>query len=244
MSWGALPVVEWHVKEGGTGVHLTNTRRWKDHLWTRINEWVAPNFAQTPDIYQNPDHEKFFVRAGLQQMGGAGRRHQHHDHRLAALQRRPRRGRQERPFRNRTQQSRFPGTNQRAVLRGRAENSGRLRSPRWGRGRSISMRSGISDTRTRAWRCCAGRCAKVSEQFRRVGISLYLRRRPRVHVPTQCCDVVVRVGEMSDNREIQGEIGRAIGRIAVEDRGIVLHRAAYRDREARSGVSRGASAGC
>ena len=53
------------MKDGGKGVHLTNTRRWKEHLWMRINEWVAPNFAQTPDIYQNPDREKFFVRAGL-----------------------------------------------------------------------------------------------------------------------------------------------------------------------------------
>ncbi len=36
------------------------------------------------------------------------------------------------------------------------------------------------------------------------------------HTPTQCGDVIVDVGDMPDDREIQGEIGRAIGRIVVE----------------------------
>ena len=50
---------------GDTGIYLTNARRWEDFVWVRTAEWLAPNFAQPPDIYQNPDREKFFVRVGI-----------------------------------------------------------------------------------------------------------------------------------------------------------------------------------
>ena len=64
-AWGAFPVVEWNRLSEGTGIYLTNARRWEDFVWIRIAEWFAPNFAQPPDIYQNPDREKFFVRVGI-----------------------------------------------------------------------------------------------------------------------------------------------------------------------------------
>ncbi len=64
-AWGALPVVEWNRLPGDTGIYLTNARRWEDFVWVRTAEWLAPNFAQPPDIYQNPDREKFFVRVGI-----------------------------------------------------------------------------------------------------------------------------------------------------------------------------------
>ena len=64
-AWGALPVVEWNRLPEGTGIYLTNCRRWEDFVWVRTAEWLAPNFAQPPDIYQNPDREKFFVRVGI-----------------------------------------------------------------------------------------------------------------------------------------------------------------------------------
>jgi hypothetical protein len=64
-AWGALPVVEWHKMENETGVYLTNTRRWGDFVWARTAEVIMPNFAQPPDIYQDPDREKFFPRVGI-----------------------------------------------------------------------------------------------------------------------------------------------------------------------------------
>jgi len=64
-AWGALPIVEWHRMEHEAGIYLTNTRRWADYLWCRTAEVIMPNFAQPPDIYQDPDREKFFPRVGI-----------------------------------------------------------------------------------------------------------------------------------------------------------------------------------
>ncbi len=64
-AWGAMPVVEWHRMKDMTGIYLTNTRRWEDYIWVRTAEWLAPNFAQPPDIFQNPNREKFFTRVGI-----------------------------------------------------------------------------------------------------------------------------------------------------------------------------------
>ena len=64
-AWGSLPIVEWHAMDNETGIYLTNTRRWGDYLWVRTAETLLPNFAQPPDIYQNPDREKFFPRVGI-----------------------------------------------------------------------------------------------------------------------------------------------------------------------------------
>ena len=64
-AWGAMPIVEWHPIEGELGIYLTNVRRWGDYAWVRTAETFLPNFAQPPDIYQNPDREKFFVRVGI-----------------------------------------------------------------------------------------------------------------------------------------------------------------------------------
>ena len=64
-AWGALPVVDWHKMEHGGGIYLTNTRRWGEYVWARTAEVVMPNFAQPPDIYQDPDREKFFPRVGI-----------------------------------------------------------------------------------------------------------------------------------------------------------------------------------
>jgi nitrite reductase/ring-hydroxylating ferredoxin subunit len=64
-AWGALPVVEWHKMDHGGGIYLTNTRRWGEYVWARTAEVVMPNFAQPPDIYQDPDREKFFPRVGI-----------------------------------------------------------------------------------------------------------------------------------------------------------------------------------
>ena len=64
-AWGAMPVVEWHPREDGTGIHLTNVRRWEDFIWVRTAEVMLPAIAQPPDIYQNPDREKFFPGVGI-----------------------------------------------------------------------------------------------------------------------------------------------------------------------------------
>jgi len=64
-AWGALPIVEWHPTPEGTGVWLTNARFWKGYLWVRTAEHILPNFAQPPDIYQDPDREKIFPRVGI-----------------------------------------------------------------------------------------------------------------------------------------------------------------------------------
>jgi nitrite reductase/ring-hydroxylating ferredoxin subunit len=64
-AWGAMPIVEWHSMPDKTGVWLTNTRVWGDYLWVRTAESLTPGFAQPPDIYQNPDREKFFTRVGI-----------------------------------------------------------------------------------------------------------------------------------------------------------------------------------
>jgi hypothetical protein len=64
-AWGALPVVEWHKMEEESGIYLTNTRRWGEYVWARTAEVIMPNFAQPPDIYQDPDREKFFPRVGI-----------------------------------------------------------------------------------------------------------------------------------------------------------------------------------
>ncbi len=64
-AWGAMPIVEWHVMPDKTGVWLTNTRVWGEYLWVRTAESLTPTFAQPPDIFQNPDREKFFTRVGI-----------------------------------------------------------------------------------------------------------------------------------------------------------------------------------
>ena len=64
-AWGAMPVVDWHKMDHGGGIFLTNTRRWGEYVWARTAEVVMPNFAQPPDIYQDPDREKFFPRVGI-----------------------------------------------------------------------------------------------------------------------------------------------------------------------------------
>jgi nitrite reductase/ring-hydroxylating ferredoxin subunit len=64
-AWGVMPIVEWHAMPDKTGVWLTNTRVWGEYLWVRVAESLAPAFAQPPDIYQNPDREKFFSRVGI-----------------------------------------------------------------------------------------------------------------------------------------------------------------------------------
>ena len=215
VSWGALPVVEWHVKEGGTGVHLTNTRRWKDHLWTRINEWVAPNFAQTPDIYQNPDREKFFVRAGLSKWAVPvddtntmiiAWRHFNDDLDVDGKSDRSEIGLNKVDFLGQTsarsyeEGQRIPGDYEAQVGQGpiNIHALGNL---------------GYTDTGVAQLRRTLREGIRAVQEGRDLPL---LAPAASGQVPTQCCDVIVRVGEMSDNREIQGEIGRAIGQIIVE----------------------------
>jgi phenylpropionate dioxygenase-like ring-hydroxylating dioxygenase large terminal subunit len=64
-AWGAMPEVEWKPVRDGTGIYLTNTRRWQQYIWVRTAEVYLPALAQPPDIYQNPDREKFFPRVGI-----------------------------------------------------------------------------------------------------------------------------------------------------------------------------------
>jgi hypothetical protein len=64
-AWGAMPVVEWHPFEDRAGIYLTNVRRWEDFIWVRTAEVLLPAIAQPPDIYQNPDREKFFPGVGI-----------------------------------------------------------------------------------------------------------------------------------------------------------------------------------
>lgn len=64
-AWGTLPVVDWFTMDNGTGIYLTNTRRWQQYLWVRTAEVLLPTIAQPPDIYQNPNQEKFFPRVGI-----------------------------------------------------------------------------------------------------------------------------------------------------------------------------------
>ena len=40
-------------------------RRWEDFIWVRTAEVMLPAIAQPPDIYQNPDREKFFPGVGI-----------------------------------------------------------------------------------------------------------------------------------------------------------------------------------
>ncbi len=64
-AWGALPEVQWKRMRDGAGIYLTNTRRWHRYVWVRTAEVYLPALAQPPDIYQNPDREKFFTRVGI-----------------------------------------------------------------------------------------------------------------------------------------------------------------------------------
>ncbi len=64
-AWGEMPVVDWHRMKGDVGIYLTNARMWKEFLWVRTAEVYLPMIAQPPDIYQNPEHEKFFPRVGI-----------------------------------------------------------------------------------------------------------------------------------------------------------------------------------
>ena len=63
--WGTMPVVEWRPLEDRTGIFLTNVRRWQEFIWVRTAEVMLPAIAQPPDIYQNPDREKFFPGVGI-----------------------------------------------------------------------------------------------------------------------------------------------------------------------------------
>ena len=60
-----MPVVEWHALPDETGIYLTNVRRWQQYIWVRTAEVILPAIAQPPDIYQNPDREKFFPGVGI-----------------------------------------------------------------------------------------------------------------------------------------------------------------------------------
>lgn len=64
-AWGTLPQVRWHMMDDDIGIYLTNTRRWNEYIWIRTAEVFLPALAQPPDIYQNPDREKFFPRVGI-----------------------------------------------------------------------------------------------------------------------------------------------------------------------------------
>lgn len=64
-AWGEMPVVDWHRMQNDVGIYLTNARMWQDYLWVRTAEVFLPMIAQPPDIYQNPDREKFFPRVGI-----------------------------------------------------------------------------------------------------------------------------------------------------------------------------------
>jgi nitrite reductase/ring-hydroxylating ferredoxin subunit len=62
-SWDAEGVVEWHWMPDKNGVFLTDTRRWKDFIWSRTAELFQPNFAQPSDFNQDASKETFFARA-------------------------------------------------------------------------------------------------------------------------------------------------------------------------------------
>ena len=64
-AWGQLPIVRWHAMRDDTGIYLTNARRWNEYLWVRTAEVFLPALSQPPDVYQNPDREKFFPRVGI-----------------------------------------------------------------------------------------------------------------------------------------------------------------------------------
>jgi phenylpropionate dioxygenase-like ring-hydroxylating dioxygenase large terminal subunit len=64
-AWGTMPYVRWHPMDGDAGIYLTNARRWNEYVWIRTAEVLLPAIAQPPDIYQNPDREKFFPRVGI-----------------------------------------------------------------------------------------------------------------------------------------------------------------------------------
>ena len=64
-AWGTMPVVDWHALPDDTGIYLTNVRRWQQFMWVRTAEVMLPAIAQPPDIYQNPDREKFFPGVGI-----------------------------------------------------------------------------------------------------------------------------------------------------------------------------------
>jgi len=64
-AWGTMPVVDWHPFAEDTGIYLTNVRRWENYIWVRTAEVMFPAIAQPPDIYQNPDREKFFPGVGI-----------------------------------------------------------------------------------------------------------------------------------------------------------------------------------
>ena len=63
-AWGTMPVVEWHPHDDQIGIYLTNVRRWEAFIWVRTAGVMLPATAQPPDIYQNPDREKFFPGVG------------------------------------------------------------------------------------------------------------------------------------------------------------------------------------
>ena len=215
VSWGALPVVEWHLKEDGKGVHLTNTRRWKEYLWTRINEWVAPNFAQTPDIFQNPDREKFFIRAALSKWAVPiddtntmiiAWRHFNDQLDLEGKGDRSDIGLNKVDFLGQTsarsyeEGQRIPGDYEAQVGQGpiNVHALGNL---------------GYTDTGVAMLRRALREGIRAVQEGNDPPLMA-----PTAFgtIPTQCGDVIVHVGEMSEDRELQGEIGRIIGQIVAE----------------------------
>ncbi|MGQ0664395.1 MAG: Rieske 2Fe-2S domain-containing protein [Pseudomonadota bacterium] len=63
VAWGELPVIEW--TELPAGFFTTNARRWKDNIWIRMHDAVAPNMGQTGALWETAEAEKFFTRVSL-----------------------------------------------------------------------------------------------------------------------------------------------------------------------------------
>ncbi len=60
---GAEQVIDY--RETPLGMVNVQTRRWGDHLWTRMVETILPNANQTGAIWEAADHEKVFQRSSL-----------------------------------------------------------------------------------------------------------------------------------------------------------------------------------
>ncbi len=64
-AWGDLPELAWKRTDDKTGIYVVNCRRWRDYVWIRHLGMVLPNFFQPPDIWQDPDRQKIFVRVAI-----------------------------------------------------------------------------------------------------------------------------------------------------------------------------------
>lgn len=60
---GAEQVIDY--RETPLGMANVQTRRWGDHLWTRMVETILPNANQTGAIWEAADHAKLFQRSSL-----------------------------------------------------------------------------------------------------------------------------------------------------------------------------------